>query len=91
MAVAILEFASGARGVIEGSTCCWSIRSRLMRGSQATLGANDPKAIQPSSTNGISRKSSSPPSARAAEARKSVALTEATYQSAADGGAKIRL
>jgi predicted dehydrogenase len=23
-AVAILEFASGARGVIEGSTCCWS-------------------------------------------------------------------
>lgn len=135
MAVAILEFESGARGVIEGSTCSWSkaghparvqicgtegsvfladeafevwdfkspmpidemITSCLMRGNQAALGANDPKAIQfhqhqrnfEEVVSAI--REGREPSTSASEARKSVALIEAIYQSAADGGAEISL
>ncbi|MEY3897038.1 MAG: hypothetical protein RLZZ214_2559 [Verrucomicrobiota bacterium] len=134
MAVAILEFENGARGVIEGSTCCWSkdghpgrvqicgtegsvfladetfevwdfknerpedagIRQNLMRGNQPTMGANDPKAIQfhqhqrnfEEVVSAI--REGREPSTSAHEARKSVALIEAIYQSAANDGAKIR-
>ena len=135
VAVAILEFESGARGVIEGSTCCWSsdghparvqicgtegsvfladetfevwdfknelphdaeIHKTLMRGSQAALGANDPKAIQSVQHQRnfeevvAAIREGREPSTSAAEARKSVALIEAIYQSAASDGAKIRL
>jgi UDP-N-acetyl-2-amino-2-deoxyglucuronate dehydrogenase len=135
MAVAIVEFENGARGVIEGSTCSWSkdghpgrvqicgtegsvfladetfevwdfkterpedagIRENLMRGIQPTMGANDPKAIQfyqhqrnfEEVVTAI--REGREPSTSAREARKAVALIEAIYQSAADGGAKILL
>jgi predicted dehydrogenase len=134
-AVAILEFESGARGVIEGSTCSWSkdghpgrvqicgtegsvfladeafevwdfknerredagIQENLMRCNQPTLGANDPKAIQfcqhqrnfEEVVSAI--RAGREPSTSAGEARKSVALIEAIYQSAANDGAKIWL
>ena len=135
IAVAILEFESGARGVIEGSTCSWSqighpgrvqicgtegsvfladetfevwdfkneipsdetIRKNLMRGNQAALGANDPKAIHfhqhQRNFEEVVRaiREGREPSTSAAEARKSVALIEAIYQSAAAGGEKITL
>ena len=135
MAVAILEFQSGARGVIEGSTCCWSknghpgrvqicgtegsifladetleiwdfknehihdagIRQTLMRGNQATMGANDPKAIlfhqhQRNFEEVVTAiREGREPSTSSREAKKSVALIEAIYQSAANGGAKISL
>lgn len=134
-AVAMVEFKNGARGVIEGSTGCWSksghpgrlqicgtegsifladeafeiwdfqeervqdaeIRKTLMRGNQATMGANDPKAIhfQQHQRNFeevvAAIREGREPSTSAREARKSVALIEAIYQSAASGGAKIRL
>lgn len=134
-AVAMVEFKNGARGVIEGSTSCWSksghpgrlqicgtegsifladeafevwdfqeervqdaeIRKTLMRGNQATMGANDPKAIhfQQHQRNFeevvAAIREGREPSTSAREARKSVALIEAIYQSAASGGAKIRL
>jgi len=134
-AVAILEFESGARGVIEGSTCSWSkdghpariqicgtegsvfladeafevwdfkkpmpidemVTSCLMRGSQAALGANDPKSIQFHQHRrnfedvvGCIR-SGRVPGTSAGEARKAVALIEAIYQSAAGGGMKVRV
>jgi UDP-N-acetyl-2-amino-2-deoxyglucuronate dehydrogenase len=135
MAVAILEFENGARGVIEGSTCSWSasghparvqicgtegsvflademfevwdfknerpedarIRETLMRGNQATLGANDPKAIQ---FHGHQRnfeevvaaiQEGREPGTSAREARKAVALIQAIYQSAAGDGVKVHL
>ena len=135
MAVAILEFENGARGVIEGSTCSWShnghparvqlcgtegsvfladetfevwdfkdaqpedarIRETLMRGNQAALGANDPKAIQfhahQRNFEEVVRAihDGREPSTSAREARKAVALIEAIYQSAAAGGAKVSL
>lgn len=135
MAVAIVEFANGARGVIEGSTCSWSkdghpgrvqicgtegsvfladetfevwdfkderpedagIRQTLMRGNQPALGANDPKAIQFHQHRRnfeevvTAIREGREPSTSAHEARKSVALIEAIYQSAANGGAKIFL
>ena len=135
MAVAILEFENGARGVIEGSTCSWSrsghpgrvqicgtegsvfladetfevwdfknenpedagIRENLMRGNQPGMGANDPKAIQfhqhqrnfEEVVSAI--REGREPGTSAHEARKSVALIEAIYQSAANDGAKILL
>ncbi len=135
MAVAILEFESGARGVIEGSTCSWSasghparvqlcgtegsvfladetfevwdfknarpedagIRETLMRGTQSTLGANDPKAIQfhahRRNFEEVVRaiRDGREPSTSASEARKAVALIQAIYQSAAANGVKISL
>jgi UDP-N-acetyl-2-amino-2-deoxyglucuronate dehydrogenase len=133
-AVAILEFANGARGVIEGSTCNWSrsghpariqlcgsegsvfladesfelwdfkhtlpedagIHAKLMRGSESGLGANDPKAIhflqhQRNFEEVIHAiREGREPSTSATEARKSVALIQAIYASAANGGEKIR-
>ncbi len=135
IAVATLEFESGARGVIEGSTCSWSqnghparvqicgtegsvfladetfevwdfkdeqaqdaaVRNTLMRGNQAALGANDPKAIQfvqhqrnfEEVVNAIHH--GREPNTSAKEARKSVALIQAIYQSATNGGVKIIL
>ncbi len=135
VAVAILEFKNGARGVIEGSTCSWSrsghpariqicgtegsifladdsfetwefknewpsdakIHSTLMRGNQAGLGANDPKAIQFYQHQRnfeevvAAIKEGREPQTSAHEARKSVALIEAIYLSAANGGKKITL
>ncbi|MES2658616.1 MAG: Gfo/Idh/MocA family oxidoreductase [Verrucomicrobiota bacterium] len=135
IAVAILEFHSGARGVIEGSTCSWSkaghparvqicgtdgsvfladesfevwdfknempidgmITNCLMRGNQPALGANDPKAIQfhqhQRNFEEVVRAihEGREPSTSAYEARKSVALIEAIYQSAANGGAEVNL
>lgn len=133
LAVAMLEFESGARGVIEGSTCSWSkdghparvqicgtegsvfladeafevwdfknelpgdaeIHRTLMRGSQAALGANDPKAIgflqhrRNFEEVVCAIREDREPSTSAAEARKSVALIEAIYASAAAGGAEV--
>ena len=135
MAVAILEFESGARGVIEGSTCSWSatghparvqicgsegsvfladetfevwdfktpqpedagIQKSLMRGSQASLGANDPKAIQFHAHQKnfeevvAAIREGREPSTSAREARKAVALIQAIYQSAAGGGVRVSL
>lgn len=135
IAVAIVEFESGARGIIEGSTCTWSkdghparvqlagtegsvfladeafeiwdfmeekpedaeIKSTLMKGQEAGLGANDPSAINfyqhqrnfeevvQAITEGRE------PTTSAAEARKPVAVIRAIYESAQTGGAKISL
>jgi len=135
IAVAILEFENGARGVIEGSTCTWStdghparvqlcgtegsvfladeafelwdfmhgrpgdeeIRRTLMKGQEAGLGANDPKAIgfhqhQRNFEEVVQAIAEGrEPSTSAAEARKSVALINAIYESARDDGAKVIL
>ncbi len=134
-AVALLEFVSGAYGVIEGSTCSWSkaghpgrvqicgtegsvfladelfevwdfktampidemISARLMRGNQPAMGASDPKAIQSHQHQRnfeevvTAIREGREPSTSASEARKSVALIEAIYLSAARGGEKIML
>ncbi|MES2438431.1 MAG: Gfo/Idh/MocA family oxidoreductase [Verrucomicrobiota bacterium] len=134
-AVALLEFESGARGVIEGSTCSWSetghparvqicgtegsvfladetfeswdfkfglpeddaIRRTLMRGDQAALGGNDPKAIQSHQHRRnfeevvTAIRERREPSTSAREARKAVALIQAIYQSAAAGGDAVFL
>ncbi|MDX1679949.1 MAG: Gfo/Idh/MocA family oxidoreductase [Akkermansiaceae bacterium] len=133
--VAILEFESGARGVIECSTCTWSkdghparvqlsgtegsvfladeafeiwdfmearpedeeVHSTLMKGQEAGLGANDPKAINfyqhqrnfEEVVQAIAE--GREPSTSSAEARKSVALIEAVYQSAKNNGKKVEL
>lgn len=135
MAVAMLEFASGAYGVIEGSTCTWSksgqparvqlagtegsvyvadeafelwefqneapedefIRSTLMRGSEISLGGNDPKAIQfhqhQRNFEDVVRaiREGREPATSASEARKAVEVIEAIYRSAANGGERIDL
>ncbi|RYD31529.1 MAG: Gfo/Idh/MocA family oxidoreductase [Verrucomicrobiaceae bacterium] len=135
IAVAILEFESGARGVIEGSTCSWSktghpariqicgtegsvfladeafeswdfkneipgdaeIHANLMRGSQIALGGNDPKAIQfhqhqrnfEEVVKAI--REGREPSTSAGEARKAVALIQAIYRSASNGGVRTTI
>jgi len=73
------------------------IRESLMRGNQATLGANDPKAIQfhahqrnfEEVVNAI--REGREPATSASEARKAVALIQAIYASSRAGGAKIHL
>ncbi len=134
-AVAILEFANGARGVLEASTCAWSstghpaevqvcgtrgsvfladeafrvwdfadalpedetIRATLMQGSAVGLGANDPNAIN---FEGHRRnfeevvqsiQQQRPCAVSAAEARKAVAVINAVYASADQGGVRILL
>ena len=133
--VAIVEFESGARGVIECSTCTWSkdghparvqlsgtegsvfladeafeiwdfmnegpedeeIRSKFMKGADAGLGANDPKAInfyqhQRNFEEVVTAIAEGrEPSTSSAEARKSVALIQAIYESAQNDGKKIIL
>jgi predicted dehydrogenase len=133
--VALLEFESGARGVIEASTCCWSedghparvqlagtegsafladeafeiwdfknlstkdkeVRANLMQGSEAGLGANDPRAIsfyqhQRNFEEVVTAISEGrEPATSSAEARKSVALINAIYESARNDGAKVEL
>lgn len=135
IAVAILEFKNGARGIIEASTCTWSkdghpsrvqlsgtegsvfladeafevwdfmnetdedekIRSQFIKGADTGLGANDPTAISfyqhqrnfEEIVNAI--KEGREPSTCASEARKSVELIQAIYQSAQNNGAKIEL
>lgn len=129
-AVAILEFANGARGVIEGSTATWSsaghpariqlagtdgsafladeafevwdfrhplptdetILSTLMKGSAPGLGANNPSAINyfqhqrnlEEIVQAIQQ--GREPSTSARQARPAIALIEAIYQSARNGG-----
>ncbi len=133
--VAIVEFESGARGVIECSTCTWSkdghparvqlagtegsvfladeafeiwdfmeekpedaeIKSTLMKGQEAGLGANDPSAINfyqhqrnfEEVVNAIHE--GREPTTSSAEARKPVALIQAIYQSAQNGGKRIEI
>ncbi|MFO8027417.1 MAG: Gfo/Idh/MocA family oxidoreductase [Opitutales bacterium] len=135
MAVAILEFENGARGVIEGSTCSWSkdghparvqlagtegsvfladeafeiwdfmneteedkeVHAKLMQGAEAGLGANDPKAInfyqhQRNFEEVVaSIQEGREPSTSATEARKSVELIQAIYESAQNGGKLVKL
>ena len=130
LAVAIVEFENGARGVIEGSTCSWSqnghpariqlagtqgsvfladeslevwdfqeeqpgdaaIRATLMHHAVPGLGANHPSSIkfQQHQRNleeivGAIHEGREPATS-AREARKAVAVIEAIYQSARDGG-----
>ncbi|MEM1158707.1 MAG: Gfo/Idh/MocA family oxidoreductase [Verrucomicrobiota bacterium] len=135
IAVAMLEFENGARGVIEGSTCAWSqdghparvqlcgtegsvfladetfevwdfrnktdadalIHSQFMRGTEAGLGANDPTAInfyqhQRNFEEIVQAiREGRPASTNAAEARKSVHLIQAIYESARNNGAEVEL
>ena len=135
IAVAIVEFENGARGVIEGSTCTWSkdghparvqlcgtegsvfladeafelwdfmhekpedaeIRSTLMKGQGAGLGANDPKAInfyqhQRNFEEVVDAiREGREPTTSATEARKPVELIRAIYESAQNGGKRIEL
>jgi len=73
------------------------IHALLMRNGQAGLGANDPKAIhftqhQRNFEDVIDAiQQGREPSTSAAEARKSVALIQAIYQSATNGGTKIKI
>jgi UDP-N-acetyl-2-amino-2-deoxyglucuronate dehydrogenase len=73
------------------------IRKSLLRGNSAGLGANDPKAIHFHQHKRnfeevvAAIRDGREPSTSAVEARKSVALIEAIYQSAAAGGARIAL
>lgn len=73
------------------------IHASLMRGNESGLGANDPKAIhflqhQRNFEEVIHAiREYREPSTSAAEARKSVALIQAIYESASNGGEKIRL
>lgn len=73
------------------------IRKSLMRENEAALGANDPKAIdfhqhQRNFEEMVSAiREGREPVASSRDARKSVALIEAIYQSAAADGAKVRL
>ncbi len=135
IAVAILEFENGARGVIEGSTCTWSkdghparvqlagtegsvfladeafelwdfmhekpedasVKTKLMKGQEAGLGANDPSAISfyqhqrnfEEVVNAI--REGREPSTSASEARKPVVLIRAIYESARNEGKKVHL
>jgi predicted dehydrogenase len=134
IAVAIIEFENGARGVIEGSTCTWSkgghparvqlsgtegsvfladevfetwcfqkeneedalIRAQFMRNGNSGLGANDPTAIshhqhQRNFEEVVSAiNAGREPSTSSREARKSVELIQAIYQSARNGGTKVK-
>jgi predicted dehydrogenase len=73
------------------------IRGNLMHGSKSGLGANDPKAIyslqhQRNFEEVIDAiQNGREPATSAAEARKSVALIQAIYESAAHGGRKIKI
>ena len=133
IAVAILEFENGARGVIEAATCCASqsghpvriqlcgtggsvfladesfevwdflspheddarVRAELIRGATPGLGANDPAAIQflqhqrnfEEVVRAIREKRE--PSTSAREARRAIALSEAIYRSARNGGKRV--
>ena len=133
--VALIEFANGARGVIEASTCTWSsdghparvqlagtegsvfladeafevwdfknereedaeIQNTLMKGQEAGLGANDPSAINTYQhqrnfeevVQAIAENRE--PSTSATEARKSVELIQAIYQSASNNGEWVDL
>ncbi|MGZ0709649.1 Gfo/Idh/MocA family protein [Coraliomargarita sp. W4R53] len=135
IALAVLEFENGARGVIEASTCTWSkgghparvqlsgtegsvfladeafeiwefkdetsedesIRAQFMQGADSGLGAKDPGAINSYQhqrnfeevVNAIN--AGREPSTGASEARKSVELIQAIYQSAQNNGVKIEL
>jgi predicted dehydrogenase len=135
IAVAIVEFENGARGIIEGSTCTWSrnghparvqlagtegsvfladeafetwdfmheseedesIRAQFMQGAATGLGANDPTAIdfhqhQRNFEEVVTAiQEGREPSTSASEARKSVELIQAIYQSAQNGGNKVTL
>jgi len=135
IAVAILEFENGARGVIEGSTCTWSkeghparvqlagtegsvfladeafeiwdfqkeneedekIRSQFMKGAEAGLGANDPTAInfyqhQRNFEEVVTAiRENREPSTSATEARKSVELIRAIYESAQNQGKRVKI
>lgn len=135
--VATLEFESGARGVLQASTACWSstghpaevhvcgesgsvflvdeafrvwdfkehsdvddeVRANLMLDSEGKvgLGANDPSAIN---FTGHQRnfedvveaiREGRPPKVDGAEARRAVALISAIYESARNGGVRIRV
>ena len=134
-AVAIVEFANGARGVIEGSPSNWSkdghparvqlcgdrgsvfladesfeiwdfmdeapgdteVHQSMMKGSEAGLGANDPKAINfeghqknfEEVVNAISENREA--SVNAVEARKAVTLICAIYESARENGRKVEI
>ncbi len=74
-----------------------TVKATLMRGNQASLGGNDPTAIpfhqhQRNFEDVVSAiREGRVPGTSAQEGRKSVALIEAIYQSAANDGAKIRL
>ena len=133
IAVAIVVFENGARGVIEGSTCSWSkdghpariqlagtdgsafladesfevwdfreataaddhIRTNLMKGAGVGLGANNPAAInylqhQRNFEEIVQAiQAGREPSTSAREARKAVAVIEAIYESARDGGKRV--
>lgn len=135
IAVAIVEFASGARGVIEGSTCSWSaaghparvqlagtegsafladeafetwdfmkpdpiddeVRANMMAGGGTGLGANDPSAIsfyqhQRNFEEVVEAiREGRTPTTSAAEARKSVELIQAIYESARNEGKRVFL
>lgn len=135
IAVAIVEFENGARGVIECSTATWSkaghparvqlsgtdgsvfladeafelwdfreekpedaeIRSTLMKGQEAGLGANDPSAInfyqhQRNFEEVVSAiKEGRETKVSASEARKAVAVIRAIYESAQNDGKKVYL
>ncbi len=135
IAIALLEFENGARGVIEGSTCTWSsdghpariqlcgtdgsvfladeafelwdfreempgdaeVRSTLMKGATAGLGANDPKAINYDQHRRNFEEvvqavaENREPATSAAEARKAVELINAIYRSARSNGARVEL
>lgn len=135
IAVAILEFQNGARGVIEGSTCTWSaaghparvqlagtdgsvfladeafeiwdfkdsqpqdetVHATMMKGGGTGLGANDPSAIsfyqhQRNFEEVVAAiHEGREPTTSAAEARKSVQLIQAIYQSAQDEGKRVYL
>jgi len=130
IAIAIVEFKNGARGVIEGSTCTWSknghparvqlagtegsvfladesfevwdfmneceddetIRAQFMQGATTGLGANDPNAINFKQHQRnfeevvLAIHEGREPATGASEARKSVELIEAIYQSARNNG-----
>jgi UDP-N-acetyl-2-amino-2-deoxyglucuronate dehydrogenase len=135
LAVAILHFANGAMGVIEGNTCSWSeaghpvriqlcgtdgsvfladerievwdlknaqpedaaITERLMKHTGGGLGANNPTAIH-SEQHRLNLeeivaaiREGRPPSTSAVQARQSVELIRAIYQSADDHGKRVRL
>lgn len=135
IAVAIVEFESGARGVIEGNTCTWSkhgqparvqlagtegsafladeafetwsfmhetaedeaIRAEFMPGAKDGLGAKTPNAIHFEQHQRNFQEvlhaiqEGREPSTSAAQARMSVELIQAIYQSAQNNGAKVTL